>query len=512
MIKERIIKLKSQPRWVARVMFWIWWILWLWLALHMLPIGGSRADEIGTTSSYIHYETVDWVDTISICDPTSNWESCITMKNMNEWATQPWVGCINYANNCWAPEYFWDTFESEEDCNSRWQELYETCMETHSWEYWKHYQWWNNHGFLPCLDSNWCETFPWNEDMTTNERVDTTDYWPQNYFDRAVFSKITSSPYDWSTTRNDNLRWWANDSQANNRWYDETNNVAINVEDRQWPCEEWYHVPSIWEWNQVLKYWAEENGIDLYGEDEEWLLYNDDWDQNFMQFQEDFKIPFAGYRDNPALVYGLGGYANLWSSSPDAGDENARNFYLNPNAAGAYGSSSRADAFSVRCFKNSYLSFPSSEGGWDSLITVNIAALNSGQNTCSWEDYIFPNISALPTVQTISLAKRFSCVFWNVAEKAVTLQLSGDLKDWNGNVISWENVKLSNPEWTATPTALKNGSTYFSGQTFLWTWQTLFNKVANKIWEAYWSGVEIKITIPAWTPDGIYEGTLVLTY
>ena len=160
------------------------------------------------TSSYIHEQD----GTISICDPASNWERCITMKNKNEWATQPWVWCINYANNCWAREYFWDTFENEEDCNSRWQWLYEACMETHSWEYWKHYQWWNNHGFLPCLDSNWCETFPWNEDMTTNERVDTTDYWPQNYFDRAVFSKITNSPYDWSTTRNDNLRWWANDS------------------------------------------------------------------------------------------------------------------------------------------------------------------------------------------------------------------------------------------------------------------------------------------------------------
>ena len=265
------------------------------------------------TSDYMHYQD----GTISICDPNDS-TKCITMQDKHLWASEAWT---------WASSY------------------------------WYHYQRWNNHWFLPCLESNWCETFPWWETMTTNERVDTTNYWPQNYFDRAVFSKITSSPYDWSLTRNDNLRWWANDSQANNRWYDETNNVAINVEDRQWPCEEWYHVPSIWEWNQVLKYWAEENGIDLYGEDEKWLLYNYDW--NFMQFQEDFKIPFAGTRlDNDAKVFNVGYTAYLWSSSPYVGSDNARSFYLDPIAANANISYVRALGFSVRCFKDSYLEFP----------------------------------------------------------------------------------------------------------------------------------------------------------
>jgi len=149
---------------------------------------------------------------------------------------------------------------------------------------------------------------------------------------------------------------------------------------------------------------------------------------------------------------------------------------------------------------------------WDWLITVNIAALNSWQNVCSWEDYIFPNITALPTAQTISLAKKFSCVFWNAAAKAVTLHLLWDLTDWNGNMIPWANVKLANPEWAATPTVLKDGTTIFSSTWFMWLWQTLFNKVGNKVWEAYWSGVEIEVTIPAWTPDGIYNGTIVLDF
>ena len=90
--------------------------------------------------------------------------------------------------------------------------------------------------------------------------------------------------------------------------------------------------------------------------------------------------------------------------------------------------------------------------------------------------------------------------------------MSGDLTDWNGNVIPWANVKLSNPEWTSTPTWLKNGTTAFSGQTFMWWWKTLFNKVENMIWEAQGSGVQIEITVPAWTPDGTYQWTIILDF
>ena len=419
------------------------------------------------TSDYIHEQN----GTISICDPDSNWTKCITMQDKNLWASEAWT---------WASSY------------------------------WKHYQWWNNHGFLPCLESNWCETFSWWETMTTNERVDTTNYWPQNYFDRAVFSKITSSPYDWSTTRNDNLRWWANDSQLNNRWYDETNNVAINVEDRQWPCEEWYHVPSIWEWNQVLKYWAEENGIDLYGEDEEWLLYNDDWDQNFMQFQEDFKMPFAGYRSFNAKVYVIGDLANLWSSSPYAGDERARYFALGPGEAGAYNLSRRAYAFSVRCFKNSYLSFPSSEGGEPQVI-VNIAEFNWWQNTCTGSNYIFENIQADKVDNDYELTWVFECAFWNSQSKTVTLQLSGNLVADGDRVISGANVQMKNSEWTSSPVWLKFANTILNTYQALTATKTLFQKTGSMIWIASWV-VSVQITVPAWTPDGTYNWTLVLTY
>ena len=109
-----------------------------------------------------------------------------------------------------------------------------------------------------------------------------------------------------------------------------------------------------------MEYWAEENGIEL--EDNGGLKYNNTT-LDGLKFQEDFKIPFAGYRDYDAYVYDMWYGASLWSSSPDVGNDNARNFSLDPDGAYADNGSLRAYGFSVRCFKDSYLSFPTNENG-----------------------------------------------------------------------------------------------------------------------------------------------------
>ena len=104
------------------------------------------------------------------------------------------------------------------------------------------------------------------------------------------------------------------------------------------------------------------------------------------------------------------------------------------------------------------------------------------------------------------------CVFWNANESVVTLQLSWDLTDWSGNTIPAWNVRLKNTAWTATPAAVQWASSAIGDYTSLNQTLTLFNKVANKIWEATWSAVDIQVEIPWWTPDGVYNWTLVLSY
>ena len=106
-----------------------------------------------------------------------------------------------------------------------------------------------------------------------------------------------------------------------------------------------------------MEYWAEENGIEL--EDDGGLKYNYTT-LDGLKFQEDFKIPFAGYRYyNDAKVQGIGVNAYLWSSSP-GGEYNARNFYLEPSKARTRNTYSRGFARSLRCFKDSALGSSSS--------------------------------------------------------------------------------------------------------------------------------------------------------
>lgn len=387
-----------------------------------------------------------------------------------------------------------------------------TNITSNTWSYWYHYQWWNNYWFEPCY-VNWCEDFPWWEQILyvwDYGALFNSSYNNKWYFSNIYIRSDKNYKYDYWSDSNINLHnglWWGSwDIQSNHYWLD-----FYNFSDRQWPCPDWWHVPNIGEWSKLVDYRAEQYKVNNPG-----FELQSSWGLSLFENNSDASLSLRNYFKLPlAWVTTTYKVVNLWeiwfylSSSPNIENWPEKYYVLwlwvNNTVGWAASYVYRWYWSSVRCFKNIY---PKK----DSEIIVNIAALNNGQNTCSWEDYIFPNISALPTVQTISLAKRFSCIFWNAAAKAVTLQLSGDLKDWNGNVISWENVKLSNPDWTAAPAVLKNGTTTFSEQTFLWNWQTLFNKVANKIWEAYWSGVEIKITIPAWTPDWLYEGTLVLTY
>ena len=418
-------------------------LLWLWVVWVMF----SNATKAATIT-----EAMDGtINTLTICDENDN-TKCITMMDRNLWAT--------------------------------------TNDITSTGSYWYHFQWWNNYGFSPFDDSM--------ASNAQNTQVENClSYWPSNPYNIWTFVKWFN---DRCSPSNDNLWWWTWDSEDNNRWYNTDTMTAINVEDRKWPCDTWYHVPSRWEWTALMDLWSNSST--------NWSMSYD------AQFQSDFKLPFAGNRGGyDANVYGIGVFAMLWSSSPYVwnGYINAWYFDVEARWVNAAYNVDRANVNPVRCFKDSALGSSSSEGG-DSEIVVNIAALNGGQNTCSGEDFIFPAITASPVVQTIKLAKKFQCIFWNAANKAVTLHLSGDLTDWNGNVIPWANIKLSNPEWTSTPTWLKNGTTAFSGQTFMWLWKTLFNKVENMIWEAQGSGVQIEITVPAWTPDGTYQWTIILDF
>ncbi len=376
-------------------------LVWAW------GFGAVNAD----TSDFMHYTT----DTITICDPEDS-TKCITMMDRNLWATKA---------GTW-------------------------CSATDTWACGNHFQRWNNYWFAP--NFSWNDSFPNGETSTTNERVDTTWYWPWNFYSGNIFRKIISSPYDWRTTRNDNLRWWAEDKTGNNRWYDIENNVAYNVVGRQWPCSDWYHVPSAGEWNAVLKYWA----------------WNYTWAWNSLtlsinstsqlgsfsnatartQFQEDFKIPFAGNRYyNNAQVNDVGSYASLRSSSPIVGNRNAHYFNLRPNVANANTEFTCTNAYSVRCFKDSALSFPSVASQ-----VVFWTGEAAGEPACSGEVLSWEVVSwaLLACVQWLWDSKQwYTLSGWRDVETDTVWTLDTPVVTWLTLQAVWTPDTDSNNNWTA---------------------------------------------------------------
>jgi len=229
---------------------------------------------IDVNSGYvdIYWDEFTWQD-ITICNDKA---SCITLMDRNLWAT--------------------------------------TNDITQKGSYWYYFQWWNNY---------WFNARSLNGEVW---QVDTSQYWPNNPYNSDVFLYWYNSR---DSVWNDNLRWWSWDSENNHRWRD---NRHTTVEDRQWPCPKWYHVPSIWERNELLyyrysslgtKYWILAKSYSLYGvTDQEWNIWK--------MITEYFNIPTAGeiitnrWQPNgtgeliPHLVWLTSAWtiAKVWSSTP----------------------------------------------------------------------------------------------------------------------------------------------------------------------------------------------------
>ena len=241
---------------------------------------------------------------IRIKDPDNKWK-WITLLDRNLWASATWAGI-------------------DESMQS----------------FWYYFQWWNNYGF----PSNPSESI-----SSTGTKVDASEYWPNTangYYSSNIFIKWT---YDWSTMHNNNLRWWSWDSRdGNDRGYPVENPV-----DRRWPCPENYHIPSIWEWNKLIKFWTwEYSGVSLSKASNGLYSFTDN-EPAVNAFYQRFYLPIAGQRDNNGSIGQTGKWIMFWTSSPNSSTDSFR-IYLNSNNMYAGAGNSRIYAFPIRCFYNSY--------------------------------------------------------------------------------------------------------------------------------------------------------------
>ena len=129
-------------------------------------------------------------------------------------------------------------------------------------------------------------------------------------------------------------------------WINITGGINCTTEsDRRWPSPSGFHVPSITEWQ-----WVETIMTSLS------LTTWINWGTNL-------HMPLAGYRDySPATISSQGSTGQYWSSSPNSAESN-RTCYLyltSSRVSTTYSTYARAYSFSVRCFKNTYVTPDSS--------------------------------------------------------------------------------------------------------------------------------------------------------
>lgn len=146
-------------------------------------------------------------------------------------------------------------------------------------------------------------------------------------------------------------------------------------------------------------------------------------------------------------------------------------------------------------------------------VEVVIWQYNSGQNTCTGSDYHYV-FTASTEQQEDTKTWSINCKFWNMSWQAVSIQLDGALTlESNSAVqIPAENVKLTNGTWVANPEKLADINQPGVSDSTITTSTTLFNKANNTIGDADTNNIAIKVIVPAWQPDGTYNGTLVLSY
>ncbi len=280
------------------------------------------------------------------------------------------TGEQNFLLNNWCNEYNYKinikTIEEQEDTSDFWtisitnpnnpsEKI--TIMDRNLWatsndiknpnSYGYYYQRWNNYGF------------PWDGTIkTTTSKATRNDKYNNKWFYNNKF--IKQSVY-WEDEDDyifhDWLWWWINDSNENNRWA-----YSDNHGDRQWPCPEWWHVPSAWEWWLLVKYYRDTyaKNTKLYEGDSsaasiwgDWLYYFSDEDTR-LKFQQYFKIPLAGSMSwSNGSVEHRGGFGNYRSSSSIKDSSNTISFTLrNADVWKDNWYWIRTEWESIRCFKN----------------------------------------------------------------------------------------------------------------------------------------------------------------
>ena len=291
------------------------WVMWIIGILVNWIVEAEYSQIISIT----WFDATTWESWQLIQSFTQKWEDLEFYFVSNTW------NVIHYTimdRNLWATEVYNQNF---------------SINSINTWSFGYLYQWWNNYGFKPCYAlwatnfGNSCNSFPWWE--TTNGSQVPFLIWSlymPSLYSRNIFVINQTNWMEWASVR-DNIWWWSWDTiSVDWQW---------TKDDRQWPCPNWYYVPSEKDWNDVYTYlsWWSSGNSNLA-----------------IKISNDLLLPPVGYRDYRGYMLYQCTYGSYRTSSPRENNiEWAKmfNVKINNNSIGISWHY-RGNAVAVRCFKN----------------------------------------------------------------------------------------------------------------------------------------------------------------
>jgi len=298
--------------------------------------------------------------------------------------------------------------------------------------YWYVYQRWNNYGFTSTFES-------FGEEFTGVQMPKSirSEFSPSLYRNNIRYGGGDS--WMWSGTMNDNIWWWA--------WDTNTKNWAGTLIDRQWPCPNDYYIPSVHDWSLIKN---------------DWSAYANS-NNRLTGFAYDLLLPPAGTRKNGSLVAEVYQDGEVWTyrtSSPRR-DSSTWAAYVLEFRTDVDSSSrpitdpirSRSIGASLRCFKTGF------QSDWNLKFHLNwwkngVIAVNDRKFTSmsspSRDNSVFEGWYTTPNFQTwtklwvwsgtdgvTDLYAKWWCVEWYV--------LSGDA------CVEWTIVRFNSKCWVSHP-------------------------------------------------------------
>ena len=281
--------------------------------------------------------------------PTVFWDKLWILTTTDNIPLQESTWSIDISN-VWTLEYIahlkdWDSFS--------WTWTTFQVLEYLSEEWWRGWSVDDNSLTYVDLDAQIPENYPWCDtaDITVwTVTIAACNVWTNIaatssgdtiwYWDYIQFGKSDNSWVNW--TELDNYDWnapgWTDLGSANYWWVIEDNKTTITYDTSiytdklkmQWPCADYYHVPTNKEWVALITAASVTN-----------------WDTAYSEL----KLPTAGYRYwSNGNMSSEGSDGSYWASSPTGiygyrWSFDSTNF--NPSNMSA-----RSNGLSVRCFKN----------------------------------------------------------------------------------------------------------------------------------------------------------------